>query len=256
MGSPPLPTATSEDPASAGGSTTTLPTLHDSPTLEPQARYPGPGPDEDGDPSDNKPQYADIKTGAEAKRSASLHRLRSASTARSTRDPELELNLPYRTLTADANMDEYRVENPAGEIPGPPKEGDTDKNYRLVTFEPNDPGNPKNWSLAMKWYCTMVVAVTCFVVAFNSSVITADMGAVAEEFGQSVQLTLASASLFVMGFGIGKSPSHNAHDPERGLMNNVQDRWFSRPFPRSMDDELSSTSLSSVSGGQNITNLV
>lgn len=187
-----------EEPASAGASTMTV---HDSPTLEPQARLAGP--DEEGD----APQYAEMKTGAEARRSGSLHRLRSVSTIRSgaARDAELELNLPYRTLTADANMDEYRTENAAGEIPGPPKEGDSGKNYRLVTFEPNDPGNPKNWSKGMKWYCTMVVAITCFVVAFNSSVITADMGSVAEEFGQSVQLTLASVSLFVMGFGIGKS---------------------------------------------------
>ena len=137
--------------------------------------------------------------------STGLDRMRTTGTARSTwdgRDIEHELHLPHRTLTTDANMDEYRVEVPSGEIPGPPK-GDSGKNYRLVTFEPNDPGNPKNWSLAMKWYCTFVVAITCFVVAFNSSVITADVQAVAAEFGQSVQLTLASISLFVVGFGIG-----------------------------------------------------
>ncbi|MBE3046042.1 hypothetical protein IMZ48_26580 [Candidatus Bathyarchaeota archaeon] len=33
---------------------------------------------------------------------------------------------------------------------------------RRYTFEPNDPGNPKNWTLAMKRYCTFVVAITCF----------------------------------------------------------------------------------------------
>lgn len=75
--------------------------------------------------------------------------------------------------------------------------------YQLVAFEPNDPGNPKNWSKAFKWYCTMVVALTCFVVAFASSVITADIPGVMEEFGVSEEVALVSISLFVVGFGIG-----------------------------------------------------
>ncbi len=49
----------------------------------------------------------------------------------------------------------------------------------------------------------MVVAVTCFVVAFASSVITADIVGVEKEFNVSEELTLASISLFVVGFGLG-----------------------------------------------------
>lgn len=72
-----------------------------------------------------------------------------------------------------------------------------------MQFEENDPENPKNWSKAFKWYCTMVVAVTCFVVAFASSVITADIGGPVEEFGVSEEVALLSVSLFVVGFGVG-----------------------------------------------------
>jgi sugar phosphate permease len=75
--------------------------------------------------------------------------------------------------------------------------------HKLVTFEPNDPENPKNWSRAYKWYCTMVVALTCFVVAFASSVITADIPGVVQEFGVSEELALVSISIFVVGFGVG-----------------------------------------------------
>ncbi|KFA78815.1 hypothetical protein S40288_05492 [Stachybotrys chartarum IBT 40288] len=75
--------------------------------------------------------------------------------------------------------------------------------YNLVTFTPGDPENPKNWSKAYKWYCTMVVALTCFVVAFASSVITADIAGVVREFDVSEELALASISLFVVGFGVG-----------------------------------------------------
>jgi hypothetical protein len=49
----------------------------------------------------------------------------------------------------------------------------------------------------------MVVAVTCFVVAFASSVITADIAGVEREFNISEELALASISLFVVGFGLG-----------------------------------------------------
>jgi multidrug resistance protein len=132
------------------------------------------------------------------------------------RDPELDIELPYRTLSANANMDEYRVEVPEGHIPGPVEpeavarkstqlaEGDEgERRYKLVTFVPNDPENPKNWSKAYKWWCTMCVALTCFVVAFASAVITADIGGVAEEFHVSEEAALVPVSVFVVGFGVG-----------------------------------------------------
>ena len=49
----------------------------------------------------------------------------------------------------------------------------------------------------------MMVALLCFVVAFASSVITADVGAVAEEFNVSREAALVPISVFVVGFGVG-----------------------------------------------------
>ena len=49
----------------------------------------------------------------------------------------------------------------------------------------------------------MVVAVTCFVVAFNSSVITAGIIGVERSFNVSEEAALLSVSLFVVGFGVG-----------------------------------------------------
>ncbi|KAJ8104963.1 hypothetical protein ONZ43_g7612 [Nemania bipapillata] len=113
-----------------------------------------------------------------------------------------DINLPNRTLTNAANLDEYIVETRDGQIPGP-LEPDGQRRYRLVTFHPNDPENPKNWSKGYKWYITMVVATTCFVVAFASSVITPDIAGVAEEFHTSQEVALLSITLFVVGFGVG-----------------------------------------------------
>ncbi|KAI0532452.1 major facilitator superfamily domain-containing protein [Xylaria digitata] len=113
-----------------------------------------------------------------------------------------DINLPNRTLSNEANLNEYIVETLDGQIPGP-VEPDSQKRYKLVTFQPNDPENPKNWSKAYKWYITMVVAITCFVVAFASSIVTPDIAGVSDEFGVSNEVALLSITLFVVGFGIG-----------------------------------------------------
>ena len=198
------------DPPAATASSTTLPTLVPSPRGS-RTRL-----GEDDASETEEVQFAPIishdnvsrQNTRRGSRSLSLHRIRRTTTTESrkeARDADLDVNLPYRTLTTEANMDEYRVESRTGEIPGPPKPGVGKGNYRLVTFEPGDPGNPKNWTKTRKWYCTLIVAFTCFVVAFESSVITADIIGVAREFDASYELTLASISLFVMGFGIGMS---------------------------------------------------
>jgi len=49
----------------------------------------------------------------------------------------------------------------------------------------------------------MVVAFTCFVVAFNSAVITADLEGVSETFHVSMEVSLLTITLFVIGFGVG-----------------------------------------------------
>lgn len=131
-----------------------------------------------------------------------IHRTTSHLSQKETRDPDLDVNLPYRTLSNAANLNEYMVETPSGEIDGR-LAPDGKANWKLVTFKPHDPENPKNWSKAFKWYCTMVVAVTCFVVAFCSSVITADIAGVEKEFNRSEEVALVSISIFVVGFGIG-----------------------------------------------------
>jgi hypothetical protein len=116
-----------------------------------------------------------------------------------------ELNLPYRTLTSDANMRAYTTETPSGNILREVQSNRTGRTerYELVTFTTNDPDNPKNWSKTFKWWCTMVVAFTCFTVAFNSAVITANIEGPAEEFGVSEEVSLLAITMFVVGFGIG-----------------------------------------------------
>lgn len=115
-------------------------------------------------------------------------------------------DLPLRELNDDAYLEEYTQETATGQITRPVRSNVTGKieDYELVTFKTGDLENPKNWSKAFKWYCTMVVALTCFVVAFNSSVITANLSGVEEEFDVSSTVALLTITLFVIGFGVGK----------------------------------------------------
>lgn len=112
--------------------------------------------------------------------------------------------LPVRTLSREANLDEYRKETATGTIMKKTisKDGHMEK-YKLVTFKIDDPENPKNWSKPYKWWCTAMIASVCFVVAFASSVITADIEGMAETFGVSEEVGMLTITLFVVGFGIG-----------------------------------------------------
>lgn len=112
--------------------------------------------------------------------------------------------LPYRTLSNNANLAEFTEETATGTIPKLTTTNIGGKvKYNLVTFTPNDPDNPKNWSKAYKWWCTMVIAITCLSVALCSSVITPAIDGVVDEFGCTRTIALLSVTMFVLGFGIG-----------------------------------------------------
>lgn len=165
-----------------------------------------------------------------------------------THDMDVDLSLPYRTLSRNADMSEYRTERTTGEIEGPPVAGDGQKHYHLVVFTPDDPGNPKNWTTARKWYCTIVVAVACFVVTFASSNVSADFAGVMEEFDVSEGLALASMALFVVGLGVGELISARAIALRASAKVFVTNRaplprqapWHSHRCPRFMADGSSS----------------
>jgi multidrug resistance protein len=122
-----------------------------------------------------------------------------------TFDGEDVVNLPMRTVSNSADLAEYTQETVDGQILREVRSNVTGRieRWELVTWKINDPENPKNWSKAYKWWCTMCVAITCFVVAFNSAVVTADIEGVAEEFHVSEEVALLTITLFVVGFGVG-----------------------------------------------------
>jgi Ca2+/H+ antiporter len=124
-------------------------------------------------------------------------RAEEAATVTERRAPTMELHRPP-SPTLPTIMEKE------GKAPQGAADQHTRQDYKLVTFAEGDPENPKNWSKAFKWYSTMVVALTCFVVAFCSSVITADIDSVAREFNVSHEVALVTITVFVVGFGVGE----------------------------------------------------
>lgn len=70
------------------------------------------------------------------------------------REPTIEdvINLPIRSLSNDANLEEYTRETIDGQMLREVRSNATGhiERYELVTFKIDDPENPKNWSKARK----------------------------------------------------------------------------------------------------------
>lgn len=126
-------------------------------------------------------------------------------------DPvDIQLSLP--DLGGDAKEASGRAEAQSlgYELKETTTHGGTTKQYKLVAFGPEDPGDPKNFSKARKWLITMTLGWVCFAVAFSSAVITPGIAAVAEQFDTSEEVALLSITVFVIGFGIGRECSSPA----------------------------------------------
>lgn len=79
----------------------------------------------------------------------------------------------------------------------------TEEDPFVVSWLDDDPVNPMNYSLALKWSITMLVAIATLAVAFVSSAFSGGIANVLREF-QVVQIIgTLGISLFVLGFAIG-----------------------------------------------------
>ncbi|EIM87761.1 MFS general substrate transporter [Stereum hirsutum FP-91666 SS1] len=74
----------------------------------------------------------------------------------------------------------------------------------LVTWDgPDDPDNPHNWSMAYRWWATLLCAVMTLNVTFASSASSPGTTAISEEFSVSEEVTDLTTSLFLVGLALG-----------------------------------------------------
>ena len=74
-----------------------------------------------------------------------------------------------------------------------------------VTWDgPNDPANPKNWTMKRKWAATFIISAFTFVSPVSSSMISPALTAISRDFHITNQVELElTLSIFVLAYAIG-----------------------------------------------------
>ncbi|CCM05122.1 uncharacterized protein FIBRA_07330 [Fibroporia radiculosa] len=135
-----------------------------------------------------------------------------------------DLSFPFTTTNVSQGgfTNEYRTVSKTGVVPADlalqpiptrlpetpaalrdPEKAATLKDVQLVTWLPNDPEDPRNWSNMYRWYLTGVCAISVVAVAFASAIVTGDFGDIQDDFQVGEVVVALSVSLMVCGFGIG-----------------------------------------------------
>lgn len=78
-----------------------------------------------------------------------------------------------------------------------------DKDIEFVTFVTNDPQNPHNWPLWVRWTYTILLSILVISVAYGSACITGGLFTVEDKFHVSEEVAILSCSLMVIGFSLG-----------------------------------------------------
>ncbi|KAE8153899.1 major facilitator superfamily domain-containing protein [Aspergillus avenaceus] len=79
----------------------------------------------------------------------------------------------------------------------------TEEDPYAVTWIPNDPRNPMQFSSSIKWFITMLAAISTLAVALVSSAYTGGVAQIRVQFHAGTELSTLGVSLFVLGFAIG-----------------------------------------------------
>lgn len=104
--------------------------------------------------------------------------------------------IPYFRLVFDQGVVTQEVIN----YPYPGS-GTEDDPY-AVTWIPDDPRNPMNFSEMKKWSFTMLVAIATLAVALVSSAYTGGVAEIERQFGIGNEVATLGVSLFVLGFAV------------------------------------------------------
>ncbi|EAW12568.1 MFS transporter [Aspergillus clavatus NRRL 1] len=79
----------------------------------------------------------------------------------------------------------------------------TEEDPYLVTWIPNDPRNPLEFRMSMRWLYTIVMAWATLAVSLVSSAYTGGIEQIMEDFHVGSEVATLGVSLFVLGFAIG-----------------------------------------------------
>ena len=102
---------------------------------------------------------------------------------------------------ADVNLDRDVEKNDLPDGAGHPQQSPppVHNDSFLVKFEDKDPTDPRQFSNARKSGLTLLLGGLAFISSFGSSVITPAQDTIARQFNVSVESTVLTVSLYVLG---------------------------------------------------------
>ncbi|KAK0555733.1 hypothetical protein OC846_001604 [Tilletia horrida] len=130
--------------------------------------------------------------------------LRDDASSRSGDPKPSSTPIPTSTRPGNEQQQEQRTSSKAKATPHADGDDDDDERY-LVTFAPDDPANPHNYSKSKKWAVVLLVFFAATSVTCASSMTTSAYDGISNAFGVGREVSILSLSLFVAGLGIGPS---------------------------------------------------
>ncbi|KAJ5385448.1 Major facilitator superfamily domain general substrate transporter [Penicillium concentricum] len=112
-------------------------------------------------------------------------------------EPSAPTKIPFWRLIFDQGVVTQEI------IDHPYPGSGTEEDPYAVTWIPNDPRNPMNFSEVRKWTLTMLVAIATLAVSLVSSAYTGGLREIIMEFNIGQEVATLGVSLFVLGFAIG-----------------------------------------------------
>jgi hypothetical protein len=118
-------------------------------------------------------------------------------------EPSAPTKIPFWRLVFDQGVVTQEI------IDHPYPGSGTDEDPFAVTWIPDDPRNPMNFSEVKKWTFTMIVAIATLAVSLVSSAYTGGIQEIMMQFNIGQELATLGVSLFVLGFAV--SPPLSSH---------------------------------------------
>jgi hypothetical protein len=103
----------------------------------------------------------------------------------------------------DANADPEKAVPDVETAKATPTPEETEDQIYMVRFDPGEKANPKNWSVAYRWYITAAGSLLVLNSTFASSAPSGIVAEMTEYFGFGKEVATLTVSLFVAGYCVG-----------------------------------------------------
>lgn len=109
--------------------------------------------------------------------------------------------VPVQTLASLGRI--KTVVSSLAETEAEEKLGELDPEIEFVTFQINDPENPQNWPMWIKWMYTAVLSLGVISAAYGSSSLAGGLPTINKKYDVSTEVSTLTVSLMVIGFLVG-----------------------------------------------------